>query len=436
VSESPAGELAVGQTVEFAVEKAVYRGRGLGRVDGRVVFVARAYPGDRIRARVSALHSGWAEAALVDVLEPTPARRPAPCPNGPACGGCSYQEIAYQEQLRLKANVLRESLARARAPFAGEIPAHASPEQGWRLRASLHFASGSEGLRMGFREEGTHRVADFRACVQLSDRTNDAARTLRDALSRRPALHRQLRGLDLLEAPDGTALVAVVVTTLRGHETRELASFARQIPGLTGFGVECHPRRLQWLHGDPHVEASVLGLRLRAHVRSFFQSNRFLLEPLARSVTDLVPRGGGQILDLYSGVGLFALPLSAREDAPVIAVEHAGFSSEDARANARRLRLRLNVIESDVAEALVSLPHEADERIVLDPPRTGAGEGVVDLVAGRQPSCIVYVSCDPPTLGRDLARFAVHGYRPDSVQIFDLFPNTFHLETVARLRRA
>ena len=436
MSESSGGELAVGQTVELAVEKAVYRGRGLGRIGGRIVFVARAYPGDRVRARVTALHSGWAEAALVDVLEPASSRRPAPCPNGPACGGCSYQAVAYDEQLRLKEAVLRESLARAGAPFAGEIPVHRSPEQGWRLRASLHFASGAGGLRMGFREEGAHRIAEFRACLQLSDRMNDAVRALRAALARRPSLHRQLRGLDLLEAPDGSALVAALVTTLRTHETRELAGFGRQIPALTGFGVLCHPRRLQWLHGDPHVEASVLGLRLRAHVRSFFQSNRFLLEPLARAVTGLVPRDGGRILDLYSGVGLFALPLSAREDAPVIAVEHAGFSSEDARANARRQRLRLNVIESDVAEALASLPREADERIVLDPPRTGAGPGVVDLVAARQPSCIVYVSCDPPTLGRDLARFAVHGYRPDSLQILDLFPNTFHLETVARLRRA
>jgi 23S rRNA (uracil1939-C5)-methyltransferase len=117
----------------------------------------------------------------------------------------------------------------------------------------------------------------------------------------------------------------------------------------------------------------------------------------------------------------------------VIAVEHAASASEDARANARSNRLRVRVVESDVARALVSLPYEGAERVVLDPPRSGAGPEVVDLLARRRPCCVVYVSCDPPTLGRDLARFAAHGYRPDVVQIFDLFPNTFHLETVVRL---
>jgi 23S rRNA (uracil1939-C5)-methyltransferase len=430
------GDLAVGQAVEVEIEKAVYRGRGLGRVGGRVVFVPRAYPGDRVRARVTRLHAGFAEAALEELVTAAPSRRRAPCPNGPGCGGCSYQEIAYEEQLRLKQGVLRESLARAGAAYEGAIALRPSPERGWRLRASLHFDSGRQGLRLGFREEGSRRVAPLVGCGQLSDPLNAVARTLRDALAARTALHRQLRGLDLLEAPDGSSLVASLATALRPPEAAALAPLGRQVAGLSGFGVECHPHRLQWLHGEPHVEASVLGLRLRAHVRSFFQSNRFLLEPLAQAVCDLVPREGGPVLDLYSGVGLFALPLAARDDVAVTAVEHAGSSTDDARANASRQRLRLNVVEADVAQALAGLAAQRGERIVLDPPRTGAGPEVVDAVAAREPACVVYVSCDPPTLGRDLARFSTHGYRPDSVQLFDLFPNTFHMETVVRLRRA
>jgi 23S rRNA (uracil1939-C5)-methyltransferase len=436
VSERPAGDLVPGQEVEVAIEKAVYLGRGLGRVGGRVLFVPRAYPGDRVRARVSAVHSGWAEATLLELLEPAPARRPAPCPQGPGCGGCSYQEIGYDEQLKLKVAVVREALARSGAPWTETITARPSPERAWRLRASLHFGFGGGGLRLGFREEGTHRVTDLRSCLQLSDAMNSAARGLRDLTGRRPALEHRLRGLELLEAPDGSALVALLTTSLPSHQAAELAALGRQVPGITGFGVECQAKRLHWLHGDPHVEAAVLGLTLRAHVRSFFQSNRFLLEPLARAVAELVPREGGPIVDLYAGVGLFALPLSAREERQVIAVERAGTACEDARANAARHRLRLRVVESDVTEALGSLPREPGERIVLDPPRSGAGVAVVDLLAARQPTTVVYVSCDPPTLGRDLARFAAHGYRPDSLQVFDLFPNTFHVETVARLRRA
>jgi tRNA/tmRNA/rRNA uracil-C5-methylase (TrmA/RlmC/RlmD family) len=384
---------------------------------------------------VSEVHAGWAEAELVEVLAPAPARREAPCRHASLCGGCAYQELDPGEQLRLKESVLRESLARAGVPHEGPIAVHPSPEQGWRMRASLHFAVSRGSLQLGLRQEGTRRVVDVASCLQLSTRMNEAARALRASLAGRPALLPQLRGLDLLESPAGDALVASLETTLRPQDVRELASLGRQSRLLTGFGVRCG-ERLVWLHGAPHVEAQVLGLTLRTHVQSFFQGNRLLLETLAREVRDLVPREGGRILDLYCGVGLFALPLAARDDCDVIAVELAWRAAEDARANALRAGLdRVRVVAEDVAQALAALPRLAGERVLLDPPRTGAGREVVDLLADREPSCIVYVSCDPPTLGRDLARFAARGYRADGVALFDLFPDTFHLETVVRLRR-
>jgi len=302
------------------------------------------------------------------------------------------------------------------------------------MRASLHFASGDEGLRLGLRQEGTRRVVDVASCLQLSDAMNGAARALRDALASRPALARQVLGLDLLEAPEGGALVAVLETALPPGEASSLAGLAKRVPGLTGFGVRAGGR-LHWLDGTPYVEANVLGAALRAHAGSFFQANRFMLEPLARAVVDLVPEGG-RVLDLYAGVGLFALPLSARGGAEVLAVEISPSAASDLRTNAQRNGLdRVRVLAEDVREALAVARPEREERIVLDPPRTGAGPEVVDLLASRDPAVIVYVSCDPATLGRDLARLAGHGYRPDVVHLFDLFPDTFHLETVVRLSR-
>ncbi|HYN02621.1 MAG TPA: TRAM domain-containing protein [Vicinamibacteria bacterium] len=425
-----------GQLVEAVIEKGVYRGRGLGRVDGRVVFVPRAHPGDRVRARVTEVHPGWAEGDLVEVLAAAPARRASPCPYVPRCGGCSYQDLAYEAQLRVKESVLRESLGRAGAPWEGPVAVHASPETGWRMRASLHFATGENGLRLGLQQEGTHRVVDVLACLQLSERMNRAARALRDALAGNPALGPRLRGLDLLESPDGGTLLASLETALAPHEAPTLVSLAARVPGLDGFGVATGPR-LQWLHGAPFVEASVLGVVLRARARSFFQANRFLLEPLARTVVDLVPPGDGRVVDLYAGVGLFALPLAARGEREVLAVEWASSAAEDARWAARRNRLdAVRVVAGDVATALAEAGPGKGERIVLDPPRTGAGPEVVALVADRAPAAIVYVSCDPPTLGRDLAALAKRGYRPDVVHLFDLFPDTFHMETVVRLRRS
>jgi tRNA/tmRNA/rRNA uracil-C5-methylase (TrmA/RlmC/RlmD family) len=154
---------------------------------------------------------------------------------------------------------------------------------------------------------------------------------------------------------------------------------------------------------------------------------------LARTVVDLLPRGG-VVLDLYAGVGLFALPLAAAGADEVHAIESSPTAVEDASASARSARFaNVRIRRADVGRALASLPVSAGERIVLDPPRTGAGRDVVRAVAARRPAAVVYVSCDPPTLGRDLAEFAREGLRPDLVRAFDMFPDTFHLETVVRL---
>jgi 23S rRNA (uracil1939-C5)-methyltransferase len=424
-----------GQLVETVIEKGVYRGRGLGRVQGHVVLVPRAHPGDRVRVQVIAVHAGWVEGALVEVLDAAPPRRLPPCPYVPRCGGCAYQDLTYEAQLQVKEAILRESLARAGAPWDGDVTVHASPERGWRMRASLHFAATQGELRLGLRQEGTRRVVDVETCLQLSERMNRAARGLRQALADHPAVWPRLRGVGLLESPDGSALVASLQTTLSPGEVPALAALGRAL-GLSGFGVGTG-RRHQWLQGTPFVEAIVIGVTLRAHAQSFFQANRFLLELLARTVVGLVPAGSGRVVDLYAGVGLFALPLAARGEPEVLAVEWADSAAEDARWAAGRQGFdALRIVMGDVAKALADAQPRAGERVVLDPPRAGAGRRVVDLVAGRDPEAVVYVSCDPPTLGRDLAAFASRGYRPDVVHLFDLFPDTFHMETVVRLRRS
>jgi 23S rRNA (uracil1939-C5)-methyltransferase len=419
--------------VEATIEKSVYRGRGLARREGQVVFVPRAHAGDRVRGRVREVHAGWAEATLDEVLSPAPERRTSPCPYVPRCGGCVYQDLGYEAQLSAKEAILRESLARAGAPWEGPITMWASPEQGWRLRAALHFARGEGGLRLGLRQEGTRRVVDVEACLQLSDGMNRTLRKIHAALARRPETWSRLRGIDVLESPDGQVRIAALATTLAPHHAPGLAFVGKEVPELAGLGVETGRSRLQWLAGAPHVEATVQSLPIRVHVRSFFQANRFLYEPLAQAVLDLLPEGG-RALDLYAGVGLFAVPLAARDGGEVVAVERAPSAAADARSNARRHRLDgLRVLRRDVRDALASTRPEPGERIVIDPPRTGLERDVVELVAARRPKAVVYVSCDPPTLGRDLARLAALGLRPDAVQVFDLFPDTFHLETIVRL---
>jgi 23S rRNA (uracil1939-C5)-methyltransferase len=291
-----------------------------------------------------------------------------------------------------------------------------------------------EGVHLGLQEERTHRIVDVEACLQLSEGLNEMLRGLRTRLGERPGPVEGIRGVDVLESPDGESRVVALSTTLPTAGAPALRRMAAGLPGLTGFGVEAG-RRLQWLHGSPYVEMSLLGLDLRVHLRSFFQANRYLYESLAESVVERLGEGG-RVLDLYAGVGLFALPLAARGRREVVAVERSPTAVADARANARRHRLEgLRVIRGDVRDALVALPGEPAEHVILDPPRAGVEREVVELVTKRAPESIVYVSCDPPTLGRDLARFADGGYRPAHVELFDMFPDTYHVETVVQLRR-
>jgi tRNA/tmRNA/rRNA uracil-C5-methylase (TrmA/RlmC/RlmD family) len=369
-------------------------------------------------------------------LEDGPGRRLSPCAFSGSCGGCAYQELDYSAQLRLKAEVLRESLARGGAPFDGEIEILGSPESGWRMRASLHCAVGAGGVAIGFHREASHEIVAFDPCGQLSARANAAVGGLRNVLGSRASLAARIDRIDLAESADSRVLVAALEgESLHPGDAPGLASALREIPELTGAGFMTGGKvrsRFLPLFGDAFVHASVLGRVLRAHVRSFFQSNRFLYEDLARTVVDWVPPGG-PVLDLYCGVGLFAIPLAVRErENRFFGVEISESAVRDAQANAHGLP-SVRFERSDVASALRHRPREAHERVVLDPPRTGAGPEVVAAIASRQPDALVYVSCDPPTLGRDLAHFARAGYRPDRLKAFDMFPDTFHVEAVARL---
>jgi 23S rRNA (uracil1939-C5)-methyltransferase len=403
-----------------------------------VVFVPRAVPGDRVRVRIEAATSGYVRGRIEQLLGHAEARRTAPCALFDRCGGCAYQAYDYAGQLVLKEAVLRETLARARVEWPHSISLHPSPEVGWRTRASLHVHFGADGLRLGLHEEGSHRVTDLATCLQLSTAMNAAQRALAEALTRRPDWARHVRDIDLAEAPDGAQLVASLETDLEPPAAAALGALADGIHALTGLGVVAgvdRARRFMPLRGEPWIDATVQGIRLRAHVRSFFQGNRFLLDDLVAAVTGLTPAGGA-VLDLYAGVGLFALPLASRADR-VSGIEIDAGAVGDAERNVERSGLgNVRIERGDVAAALRSLEAAEDERVVLDPPRAGAGEEVVRAIARRRPLSVVYVSCDPATLARDLKTFAAEGYAPTAVELFDMFPDTFHLETVVALRRA
>lgn len=425
-------------TCELVVEKAVHRGFGLARLDGQVVLLPRALPGERVRARLATRERGVLRAEVVEVLEPAPERRPSPCAHFPECGGCAWQALDYAAQLRLKEAVLRESLARAGAAWQGPIPIRASPEEGWRTRATLHAAVSGGRLRIGLHRSASHDVVPVEGCLQLSGAVRDAVSALTAALEARD-LGPAVADVRLAESGDGRHRAALLTLRERGKGVLDrLSGAVADLDAVDGVAAALPGGRPTRLRGDPVVHASVLGDVFAAHVASFFQANRFLLDPLVESVLEPVPPGA-EVVDLFAGVGLFAIAAARRRGARALAVELAGGSTRDARANAARLAPEaVRVRRADARSGLRDWRPGAGPRvIVVDPPRTGLDRALLaDLAGQRRTTRIVYVSCDPASLGRDLARFAGRGWHPARLEAFDLFPDTFHLESVVTLEAA
>jgi 23S rRNA (uracil1939-C5)-methyltransferase len=404
-------------------EKPAAGGRMLARHEGLVILVAGAIPGERVRARVERVERSLAFARVEEVLEPHPARRPVE--GDPRCGGSVLAHIQYAEQCRLKGEVIRDALARVgRIPLEGPIEVVPSPETGYRMRARLHL----RGERAGFFLEGTHQVCDAAMTRQLLPETVRAASTLADRL--RAGGFAADADIEVSENRPGDQR-AMHIEVAREAAPASVPPMG-PVDGLTGLTWSTGDSEpAHGLIGQPYVEDVVRGVRLRRHVRAFFQGNRYLLDELVAAVTGACPPG--PVIDLYAGVGLFGLCLAAGGGHQVVAVEGHDASAADLEANAAPLGEAVRVERTSVERFLARRHPRRPFTLVLDPPRTGmtreAAAGAIALKAAR----VVFVSCDVATLARDLRRFLDAGYRLDSVRGFDLFPNTAHVEALALL---
>jgi 23S rRNA (uracil1939-C5)-methyltransferase len=412
-----------GDLVVLVPDKPAAGGRMLARHEGMVVLVAGAIPGERVRARVERVERSLAFARVAEVVEPHPARRAVDF--DPRCGGSVLAHIAYEEQRRLKGEVIRDALARVgRIPIEGLITVTPSPETGYRMRARLHLRSG----RAGFFLEGTHQVCDAGMTRQLLP---EAVRAVGD-LAACLAAAQFTADADIELSEDRAGGQRAMHVEPVGAPVSAPAPALERIDGVTG--LTCSAARggpARGVFGRPYVEDVVHGVRLRRHSRAFFQGNRYLLDELVSTV--MAACEPGPVVDLYAGVGLFALCLAASGRHRVVAVEGHDASAADLEANAGPLAEAVRVERTSV-ERFVARHHAGKPfTLVLDPPRTGmtrdAAAGAVAMRASR----VVFVSCDVATLARDLRRFLDAGYHLDSVQGFDLFPNTAHVEVLALL---
>jgi 23S rRNA (uracil1939-C5)-methyltransferase len=415
--------LTAGQIITVDIERPVAGGRMLARHDGQIVFVSGTIPGEQVAARIERVARSVAHADTVDVLQPSRDRRSA---SDWRCGGREYAHIAYERQQALKADVISDAFRRiGRLPLAVPPPVMASPEIGYRMRARFHAAGG----RIGFFREGSHALCDAAVTGQLSE---GAVRWL-EAAQRAipPRLAEAIVAVELAEnVPASQRAVHVEL-----RERLDRSTLAPLAEGLTGLSAhDASSSALQVVEGTPDLRDEIsIGtdegapLRLSRNVRSFFQGNRFLLEPLVRHV--LAQIGNGPIVDLYAGVGLFGLAAAAAGHDAVTLVEGDATSGADLESNARPFAGKVRVLRRSVESALAGLRDVAT--CLVDPPRTGLSDAARAGVAHLKARRVVYVSCDVATLARDARALVDGGYGLAGLTAFDLFPSTAHVETVA-----
>ena len=419
-----AGPRSDSALVDLQIERPVSGGRMMARLDGRVVFVAGAVPGERVRAVITRRRGQVAWADTREVLEPSPDRRPSPA--DPLCGGAVYAHIQYERQLTLKAEVIADTFRRiGKHPLERDLHLAPSPESGYRLRARLHV----QGTRVGFLREGSHTLCDAAITRQLDARAIDAVGRLREVLGDRIAACASLVLSENLSGSD-----RVVLCELRPDADPARFAGVALAEGLSGVAVGARRGTFTCAGDDRIVDYAREVLGVESHVSwtrraaSFFQGNRFLAGTLLRRVLD--EAAGDHFVDLYAGVGLFAVALAER-GATGLAVEGDGVSGQDLKLNAGQVSGRLSVHMGAVEDVVATDPARRPDVVVVDPPRTGLSTAVVEGVLRWRVPRLVYVSCDVPTLARDAARCLSAGYRLTSLDALDMFPNTPHVECVA-----
>ncbi len=399
------------------IEKLVYGGSGLGRYQGKVIFVPFSVPGDQLLVRPIEEKKTFVRGEIVRILKPGKGRVVPVCPHFEKCGGCHWQQLEYSRQVEAKRQILEESFHHRFPQTQGlaiTMSACAQPF-GYRSRARVQLRGSGLRASVGFYRGGSHTVEDIDSCPLLRRSLNEALSSLRQYKLK-------------------------VDTDSKPQEMDMACSEEEDTWATARVGVDANAG-ISTLLGTRREEA-ILRRKVGEFVYSvtasaFFQANDFMISELVALIGDLARSAGNEfVLDLFAGVGLFSLPL-ARQFAQVVAIENSPSACRLCAGNAKASGLsQIQVVCADASEWMKSngaSTRPDPDLIVLDPPRTGAGPDVMERIREWAPKMIIYVSCDPQTLMRDLTVVSPRDYDIDFVQGLDMFPQTYHFETVVRL---
>ncbi len=390
------------------IEKLVYGGDGLARIDGQVVLTPFVLPGELVTLETSRIKSGLLRGESPGILEPSIHRIEPRCEYFGTCGGCQYQHTDYEYQLEQKVGILRETLRRLGGiAYEDDIPTVSGDPWFYRNRVQLHFA----GHQSGFHKAGSHEIRAIDHCYISAPILVEAIANISEAI-KRPEWPSFLRSLELFT--NGSELQLNVLDSTRPVAARFFEWCRSFLPKLVSGAIE--------------YESA--GSRFRISGGSFFQVNRFLIDSLVDEVVSNA--NGSHAIDLYAGVGLFSLALARRFER-VEAVERGGSATRDLEFNIRRSECNVEAFRCST-ENYIGKTDTRPDLLVADPPRAGLGLQTVAAILALKPARLTVVSCDPATLARDASKL-LEEYRIRRLSLIDLFPQTYHFETVAHLER-
>ena len=429
-------------------------GQGVASLpDGMTCFVAGALAGETCLVQLDKVGKSAAWGHVEEVLTASPERTEPDCPYYVNCGGCALRHMTYAEELRFKAQKVRDCLTRIGGWDLGQLDIYgADNTDRYRNKVQFPVSSGPEGGRIGFYAKGTHAVTDVVDCLLQSTGSAAARQVLKDFMSTYhvPAYDERvgeglIRHLYVRTNRRGEHLVCILVNGDHLPQENALVEALKQaVPGLKGVVLGVNERRnnvilgdsYRLLWGQDHLMDQMCGLDFKLSVPSFYQVNTPQAEKLYDLALDFAALTGGEtVLDLYCGIGTITLCL-ARRAGRAIGAEVVPQAIEDAQANAERNGItNAEFFCGDADDVAAQLAGQGlrPQVVTVDPPRKGLAGGVVASIAQMAPERVVYVSCDPATLARDVKRFAQAGYAPQKAVAVDLFPRTHHVETVVML---
>ena len=443
------------QIYETVITDYTTEGQGIAHIEGCAVFIPNAIAGEKIKVRIEVAKKNWAAGKIVEILEKSPHRVNRECPVAKLCGGCDFWHMDYEEESRLKADRVKTCLNRIGGENLDQIPILSAPTcQGYRNKAQYPVSVKKGKAYAGFFKAGTHEVIENKRCLILPEESDAVKDAVIDYVNQyRVMPYNEAEHKGLLRhiyvrrgAVSGQVLVCLVINGKKIPRPEELIKRLEKIPGFTTLVLSLNTKKgnavlgdeFVTLYGPGYIEDTLCGLRFRLSPRSFYQVNHHQAQRLYEAaISQAEITKNDTVLDLYCGVGTITLAM-AKAAGKVIGIEVIPQAVEDAKDNARR-----NGIENaeffcgDAGAAALALEKQGihADVVVVDPPRKGLNADTIEALARFAPRRIVYVSCDPATLARDVALLKERGYYLKNAMAADLFPRCSHVESIVCLSK-